>query len=738
MKTKNTLRFGLAAAVISTSSLSAQDATSSDEDLFELSPFVVQTESDGYRAKEASTGTLIAMDISEVPMDVTVIEEGLFEDLGLYNTDDLGLLVASVSSDESPNTNGGGGNTRYNLRGFRSVPRRNGFAPGGRLYDLTGVSRVEIIKGPNSVLYGQTDPGGIINYVPKRPLFDQRITGSVVVGTDQHFRIKGDITGPIGDSKRFAYRLPFSYREFQREMNFFEWDRTVFAPSFLMRFGRSTEIMIEGEYLNQNTNLADMSPYQEVVDGTRVWDVTRRGLGREFNRLGPNTYSENTQRNITAELTTNLTDFITLRAMYTFNVRETEIYNLLVDNVNPRFLRPTPLANRIFVSRPENQIEGYKIDLLWEKTIFGIESQTVFGYEQNRNWFKVINYRSLGFPVGPVPNPLNGDVVDPAAWDLQIPWVWDLDEEARLEYYRLFRDRGNQSFWQNWRVTETLHLMDDNLIVLGGIARGAVDRVTLYDENVRVPGIVETSDDVVYTFGATYRLSPKVGFFANTSTSFIPVYRTGLDGSPLDPQSGVGYEFGVKLNLLDDSFFATITYFDLTNDGREQQRPADPDNGIDEAYWVNAGEQQAKGIEIELNWNITSQLEVYASFVHFDGEITNDVNTDLIGRPLQKSPETAAQMTVNYKFAQDGPLKGLRIGGFVSYKSKAYQNPTNQIGLVSDDYVVVNCFGRYRLPFGKEFDVFFNAKNILDEDYISEGGGYGRPFTIDFGLSRRW
>jgi outer membrane receptor protein involved in Fe transport len=477
----------------------------------------------------------------------------------------------------------------------------------------------------------------------------------------------------------------------------------------------------------------------------RLWDYDRRGLGREFNRRGPFTESINRQKNLTAELTTQITEGLTFRAMWTFNERDTTVNNILVDNVNPRFLRPTPLANRAQYVRPKNEIQGYKLDLLWEKTIFGIESKTVFGMERNRNIFETIQYRSFKtgndrFIVGPIPNPLNGDDVVAEAW-LPSYELWGMDlldlPEDELAKHNLFRDRANQSLWHNYRVTETMYLMDNRLILLGGIAKGEVERVALYNEQTKERGEVEKSDDVVYTAGATFKATSSINIFANTSTSFIPVYRTGLDGTPLAPQRGVGYELGLKLNLLDESLFATVTYFDLTNEGREQLVPAE-DSPTGEAYWKNAGEQQARGVEVELTWNVTKQLEVFASLIFFNGEITDDVNEDFIGLPLQRSPEEAAQLTVNYKFAQDGPLKGLRLGGLVSYKGKAYQNPTGQLGLVSDSYTVVNLFGRYRLPWGKDWDIFFNAKNILDEDYINEGGGYGFPRQIDFGTSIRF
>ena len=126
---------------------------STDDQIDVLSPFVVvSTASEGYREEQSSTGTIVAMDIKDIPMDMTIIGSNLLQDFGLFNLDELDQIIPSLTNDLSPGSSGGGGATRYILRGFRSVPLRNGAAPGGRVFDGTGVDRIEVLKGPNSVL----------------------------------------------------------------------------------------------------------------------------------------------------------------------------------------------------------------------------------------------------------------------------------------------------------------------------------------------------------------------------------------------------------------------------------------------------------------------------------------------------------------------------------------------------------------------------------------------------------
>lgn len=688
-----------------------------DEEVFELSPFVIaSTAGNPYLLQQASTGTIFAMDRIDVPMDTTIVGSALIEDLALYNADDLGQAVAGVSSNESVNTLGGGGNTVYTLRGFRSVPRRNGFAPGGRLFDMTSVDRVEVIKGPNSLLYGQTDPGGIINYIPKRPMFENRNSYLATVGSYGSFRVVGDSTGPIGKGNKLAFRLPFSYSENGSDIDFYKQKRFVVAPSLLYRIGKKTEVFLEAEYLDDETNLSDLSVWwKRDANNNLVTDYNRAGFGRSFNELGPNTYSTNEQFNMTGTVTTQIGDHFHLRGMYSYNERDTEIRTMvLANNENRQVKRGANYP--AFMAFPKNQVKGLKLDALYDRTFGKIDSKTLLGFEYNHNKFSNTRFNTAS-RLPALPNPLNGETItnDAWAWNLGNPQS-NPENFNRIPSHPVWTDAE----WINVRLTETIQAFDRRLTVLGGLAYGEVKRTF---KSVQTE---PAEDDLTHMLGATFKFTPKTAIFVNSTQSFAPVYRTGLNDEPLDSSNGQGYEVGLKFDLQETGIFATLTYFDLTNEGLPRNVPPDQ-SPTGEAYWVNSGEEGAAGFEVELFWEVNKQLELLFSLVSFDSKLISTANN--IGTPGQdipRVPETAGQVTLNYKFSRDGALKGLRVGLNGHYADSAaiktnYTDPS----LRSDDYFIWGGFVRYKLPTEFDTQVFLNVMNITDEEYIRPNGLYG-------------
>lgn len=710
--------------------LTAQQSAADDEAVFELSPFVVETgNTDSYREDQTASGSIIAMDRLDLPMDITVIGQNLIEDMGLYNADDIGEVVSAVSSNENVNSSGGGGNTNYTLRGFRSVPRRNGFAAGGRMFDMTGVARVEVIKGPNSVLYGQTDPGGIINFIPKRPLFKQQNTLTATYGSYDNVRLQADITGPIGSGKKMAYRLPMSYQTTNSEIDFYENRRYAIAPSFLWRIGKVTELFVEAEYLDQYVNIGDNAAWEKQdANGNWVTDYDKGGLGRSFNERGPDTYATNEQFSISGGLTTRIGDNLHLRALYTFNERDTVIRDVNPGNLDARrILRGLPYP--AFMAYPSNLVRGYKVDALYEKNFGGIETRTLLGYEYNYNQFANTRYNSKT-PLAALPNPLNGEVITEADYDWTIGDPFSNPENFNLVNGHPTR---NHTEWNNLRLTETVYMMDNRLIFLGGVARGSVKRV--------VNGVQAnpTSKDTTYMLGMTYKFTPAVAGFINTTTSFVPVFQTDLDDRPLDPATGEGFEVGFKFNLMDNALFATLTYFDLTNQGLPRQVPSS-ESPTGQGYWINSGEEQARGVEMEVLWNVTEQFEIFASITHFDGELLTPVNNlGTPGQDIPRSPETAGQITLKYRFAKDSALKGLRMGLTGSYKDSTPMKPNySRPTFVSDSHFILNGFIRYRLPTELRTEVFLNVRNLLNEKFILPNNGYGTLAAVNVGVQLKF
>lgn len=698
-------------------------------DVYVLSPFTVATsESDGYLLRSSNTGSIVAMDVKDIPMDITSIGSNMIEEMALFNADNLGEVIPGVSSNEAVNTGGGGDNTVYTLRGFRSVPRRAGFAPGGRMFDMTSVERIDVIKGPNSVLYGQADPGGLINYVPKRPRFEQRSTITASYGSYDSYRMSLDTMGPIGAGKRFAYRLPVSVSNEGSDIDYYEAKKRVFAPSVLYRLGRNTEFFVETEWLRQETNLADNNAW-EVLDANNNWvtDYNKRGLGRSFNERGPNTFAINEQQNITAEGTTKLGENLTLRAAYSYNERDTEIQQVDVNNDRARRILSRGVYPA-FVAFPYNRVKGYKVDALYEKGFGGIKTRSLLGFERNSNIFGTTRYNSRG-RLAALPNPLTGGVITEQsyAWTLGNPFDNPNDWTIAAG-----NPTYNKTVWHNLRLVETLYMFDDRLVVMAGGALSDVRRA--------INGVQSNPKEKADTHfvGASFKWTDRIVLFANNSTSFAPVFRTGLNNEPLDPTSGVGTEVGVKFDLLSNRLFATLTYFDLNNEGLPLEIPAGA-SPTGQSYFVNSGKERARGIEFSIDWTLNSMLSLNAGVVSFDGELLSasvGVPATAVGRNLPRSPEKSGQISMTFTAPKKGPLKGLRAGLTASYKSSTairanYTDPT----VVSDDYTIVSGFVRYRLPVKRDLQVFMNIKNISDEEYVTANGFYGELRDLSAGMT---
>lgn len=182
-----------------------------DEDIQVLSPFEVTTDrGGGYIASESITGTRIATKLRESPMVVDVVTAEFLKDFGAFDLSQQIGWVGNVSPSDSDGS--------IILRGFASTPYVDGFRRLGPL-DLVDTARIEIIKGPAASIYGQTLPGGMINFTSRRPKTKAENTVNVTGGSNGFFRMDMSSTGPVGKSKKLFYmtNLATSTRGFEQE-----------------------------------------------------------------------------------------------------------------------------------------------------------------------------------------------------------------------------------------------------------------------------------------------------------------------------------------------------------------------------------------------------------------------------------------------------------------------------------------------------------------------------------------
>jgi outer membrane receptor protein involved in Fe transport len=243
MKRPLIARFAAALAALAGAALSAQTASiatvPSTEKAFILNPFEVVSENDnGYQAANTLGATRTNTAIRDLPMQINVVTEQLMIDRALFDLDQVVDVIpgtARVFNEFVP---------QVNIRGFdSSAAMRNGVR-GLTTPDMTSIARVETIKGPAALLYGQTQPGGVINYITKNPSTRRSNTVRVSFGSNDLRRAELDSTGPINSAKTLAYRLALSTYSVKKGERQRSLDRVVIAPMLQWKPHAGTSIVV--------------------------------------------------------------------------------------------------------------------------------------------------------------------------------------------------------------------------------------------------------------------------------------------------------------------------------------------------------------------------------------------------------------------------------------------------------------------------------------------------------------
>jgi iron complex outermembrane recepter protein len=727
----------------------APAAAPEDDEVLELSPFVISSRAeDEGRVTESTSGTLVSRPLEKLPMGIQVVSAELMRQLDILNADTLNRVVPGLANQNQTTSEGTGNNTQYASRGFTVLPRRNGFAPGGRLYDMTGIDRVEVIRGPNSLLYGQSDAGGIINYITKRPRIRNtagaRGVVSAAFGNYAFYRSVMDVDYTMIPGK-LGFRLPASFTSNEREFNFFRNKVIAYNPSILFRPFANTEISFEYEYLDVRTNFGAFQPIVWIPPGQTVElvDKDNRGLGRAARGglFGPYAKAENEQVNWTLDLTSRITENITFRGVYSKNRRDRN--EIVPTGGDPFRAVPTPYwgAN----TRDGNRIEGWKGDLLGQWDIGQFKTRTVLGYEYNENiffasiwrgWNAATNQRDNIFTLNVGFDPATGRATrPPTAADFRpfngVSGDW-LDTRLDPALWRL--EVGPQRFkseWTNIRVSEVLSGFDDRLQILGGVARG---ESTLTNTTT---GAEDAREKTVFQAGLGYSFDAKKQHmvFVNRSTSYQPQFLFDINFNPLAPLTADGIEGGVKSIWGETGLSTTIVFYtqERKNVGRQFQ---DFSLNPPRTYGVLTPGEEAKGVEFEAWYQYNKQLSFTFLYAQYDGKITGvqPGREFLIGRELPRAPEKAGNLLVNYKIDGEGLLGNTRWTFGANWKNDTWLDlgqGQNTLPRRSDGGAILFAVisKEFKLANRRAVTVRLNVGNLLDRDYISEGFTFGEKRT---------
>jgi iron complex outermembrane recepter protein len=648
--------------------------------IFTLPAFTVETTSeDGKVALSASLGAMrTAEKLEEIPVTVAVIPQEIMEAFQLYDPDEHAAYVASWLSGETEE--GGGGGSR--LRGFVPTTYRNGFTRTG-VGEVVNIERTEVIKGPISAMFGQANPGGLINYVTRRARSEPsyRIVG--IFGSDSFERYQGHFTGPLVKDKLF-YRLDGSYN-YQEGQQDFWYNRTwAVSGNLVYRISPSTTVYFDVETLNRYMNrgtggVLNLYPtfFNPVLNRTItsvIGGINEELVRSGFNQHGPDAKVEREIVTYDLRLEHQFNRSFSLRANLQYWDRTFDDYRWTTPQYN--------VSTGLFAGRepfrhyqPENSLSG-QIDLL-SKFWFGkwAENELLLTFDFSdytylrQDWRMVLAERNKLPTTVRNLDPLNPDY---GSYDRGFMTRLTTHEERDASLYGLM-------------VRERLALMQGDLILFASARYDRVENDVMRSANnnglafpiAQFQTVGAARRDLFSgSFGGNYKLrGNQLIAFANVSSSYVPL--TDLDlgtGELQEPERGTGYEAGFRGRIYNDTIYWTASVYQIDRHDIPQRNPefegvtATP--GV--AQFIGAGEERSKGFEFEANGDPTRNFSFRVSFGYNDAYLTRFPDfAAMEGRKLLRAPEITASFMLIYRI-REGGLRGTTLGFSGRYTDRYY------------------------------------------------------------------
>jgi iron complex outermembrane recepter protein len=651
---------------------------------------------DDYFVPNASSATKTDTPIRDTPQSIQVIPRQIIEDQQVTGIEEIVDNVSGVTFLGNSDNRG----LDFAIRGFSNAPvLRDGFRIFGTNSlepEVANLEQIEILKGPASILYGQVEPGGIINLVSKQPLSRPFYDVGLQLGNRGLVSPSIDFSEPLTEDKSVSYRLNALYRNEESFRNFDKnFDRVFIAPTVAIK-SKDTDLTFNLEY-GRDDNPAD---FGTVASGNGIADVP---LERITNN--PDDTIEKRFLNFGYNLEHRFSDNWKIRNAFRY-LRDTFDYSVLAlpldfDEEAGIVLRAwADQDNKANFLNLDTNIQGkFATGSIEHTLLFGVDLST--GQEENETRFDT-----------ETPVPL--DIFNPDYSAIPKP-----DSESLPPFFNN-KVKGDRI---GVYLQDQVDLLD-NLILLAGVRYDTIEQ-TLTDRLTELE-TVQDEDAVSPRFGVVYQPIEPISLYASYSESFTPTDDTAEDGSLLEPETGEGFEVGVKSEIIPKRLAATLAYFDITKQNVATPDPENPFNSI------ATGEQKSKGVELDLTGQVLPGWTVIASYAYIDAEVTEDTNLDSIGNRLTGVPEHSASLWTTYEI-QQGSLQGLGFGVGFNFVGEREGDLDNSFQV--DDYFLTNAGIFYRRD---NWQARLNFSNIFDTDFIESVNGSGRargiypgePFTV--------
>ncbi|WP_044891501.1 TonB-dependent siderophore receptor [Opitutus terrae] len=734
-----------------------------DDEVVKLDAFTVSTDRDvGYRATNSIAGTRTNTPIKDVPLNIQVFTKDLAEDLLIKNQVQFETYNASLVAGGIDVFSDNHIQQPYEQFLYRGFKQNWGLRDGVREYDPVdsqGLARVEVVKGPAAALYGLAYPGGIMQNISKTVELEKNFTSlRLTGGMYGDYRATADInaTGTIAGQK-IGVRFNGAYEKTEDNREHSQGDVRLLNVAVAWQPTATTklEFMAEDGYRAKPNGLGYFLTGEAGAANNQAQiplQILNPSIDWDWNWANDNNLNVLETKRYKGTVTQQIGEDVTVQAYLQYS-RRLEIPGNGWDasgsgganaweSASSGWDQATNTIRSTYNYRDwGNQMHAYGATAVYKLNFEQIKNTFAFG----ANVWKEDELSRHSAPL----NPLASALVYPVQMGvpINVPPFPPADLQPDLTggngYHH--EDNSNDYYFVNWQAS----MFNDRLKTNIGVNKTNLKTIA-WDNGVDTEPNVYTASKYSPLFGAVFAVTKEISVFAVRSTSLFPDSTKDSFGNQFSPQVGLGYEGGVKVDLLDGKISGTISYFVIQQTGGTQNDPTKENRNTVRfdsltpeqrqiefggvrplGDIVQGGEQESKGFEMDLTFQPLRQWQIVTSYSNVNHEFTKSALPATIGQTNPQAIKNSFAVISKYSFL-DGELKGLAVGGGLRWWDKSLQDyqrraPNGGVYSGTGDFIDVaryspsrtwaELFATYRWKvWGQNVMLQFNAQNILRAD----------------------
>jgi iron complex outermembrane receptor protein len=657
-----------------------------------------------YKTWNTSTATKTDTPIMQTPVSVQVVPQQVLQDQQVVIIDKALQNVSGVYMIPV-----GGLQAGFSVRGFESykyyldgVRVDNRGTPGSR--ETVDLDRIEVLKGPASVLFGRLEPGGLINLVTKRPSEVPSYAIQQQFGSFAFYRTTLNMTGPVTDDKRLLYRFDAAYQNSSGFRDFADIEHVFLAPRLHFEPAADTRANLYLQYFHSKDPIYFGfptfwgSPYSAPI--ARSYGEPNSQEDTHYDvRIGfdwSHSFDENWK--ITHRFDADFRD-------------EAAPGTVVVNGVTQSKCTwaSCPISRTVNGSTNQGQYYFTNVDLTGKFDMFGVGHEVLVGGDYYVD-LRTVQRRSRtsGVPTIDLFNPIHTGGLG-----------YLLNSANSVSNFR-----GEQDYYG-------LYLQDQAELFFGfhllaGLRYDNAHAKDHTDTFLPAPAISEVEvrqEAIKPRIGLLWRPIPELSLYGNYVENFSPPSTTGgpAAAGPNQPalkaSEGSQWEAGLKTELFDGRLTTTVSWFDITKTNVATPDP-DPTRAA-LGYRVLTGAVRNRGWEADVSGQLLDELKLIANIAYVDSNILKD-NSGNVGHRLYGVPKFAGSVWAVYE-PKWALLPGLSFGAGLVSSGAVWANTANTLMLPG--YTIANLMARYAFEYeGKKISFQLNADNITDVRYYAASG----------------